>query len=49
MHKFYCLMSLLQDNLDDLQVTTLMRKLFNPNLENYEYLQHSTRLPISHK
>jgi len=35
MHKFYCLMQLLQDNLDDLQVTTPRMKLLKDNLSEF--------------
>jgi len=35
MHKFYCLMSLLQDNLDDLQVTTPRMQELKDNLSEF--------------
>jgi len=35
MHKFYCLMQLLQDNLDDLQVTTLRMQQLKDNLSEF--------------
>jgi len=35
MHKFYALMSLLQDNLDDLEVTTPRMKQLKDNLSEF--------------
>jgi hypothetical protein len=35
MHKFYCLMQLLQDNLDDLQVTTPRMKFLKDSLSEF--------------
>jgi len=35
MHKFYCLMSLLQDNLDELQVTTPRMQELKDNLSEF--------------
>jgi hypothetical protein len=35
MHKFYCLMQLLQDNLDDLEVTTPRMKFLKDSLSEF--------------